>query len=224
MNDRKRQSSRCSSRHIPIVLGFVVLFAQSILLQHNFVDTDGGVLDLSTLSGLGTTQKKSLKSLGRQIVERAFQESYAPLVEYCGNLNKTNTLDKCLRRTRVQKLQKDTTDSSKWPWWFQTLIRDASIPQTGLFGGWHYLRFQGKSPMQLCVYEKGGTKMWRAAHCQHLKKNGVNTTGISLTNCFQKQGQLIETDMERSVFLRDPLERFLSGFLDKCAYKTHRMT
>jgi len=164
----------------------------------------------------------SQKTLRRAIVEKAYDESYAFLVDHCGNLSQSG-LQGCLSRLYVLETQVNATVGNKWPWWFQTLIRDARIVKTGLFGPWHYLQFTDP-PMQVCVYEKGGTKMWRTAHCRYMTRNGVNTTGTTPTNCFQRQGTLLTTNVERSVFLRDPLERYLSGFLDKCAYKPYRLS
>jgi Sulfotransferase family len=177
-----------------------------------------GALDMLSFSS--ANMSSSQKTLGREIVEKAYEESYAYLVEQCGNLNETG-LQMCLSRLYQLQTQANSPLREKWPWWFQTLIRDARVLRTGLFGTWHYLQFTDPT-MQVCVYEKGGTKMWRSAHCQYMQRNGVNLTGSTPTNCYQRQGNLQTTNVERSVFLRDPLERYLSGFLDKCAYKPHR--
>ena len=164
----------------------------------------------------------SQRNLGRGIVEKAYEESYAYLVDHCGNLSQTD-LQGCLSSLYRLETEVNSTVRDKWPWWFQTLIRDAQDRRTGLFGAWHYLQFTDPT-MQLCVYEKGGTKMWRKAHCQYLTRKGVNMTGTTSATCFGRQGELqTTTDVERSVFLRDPLERYLSAFLDKCAFKAHRL-
>ncbi len=156
-------------------------------------------------------------SLGRRIIEKSFHESFADLVETCGILNETDSLEKCLRTLYQRRKEPGTVYNEKWPWWFQTMIRDAKTRSSGLFGAWHILQFSDPL-MQLCVYEKGGTKMWRHVHCQALA-NRENTTDVDITNCFKRQGALATKNVQKSVFLRDPLERFLSGFLDKCTTK-----
>mmetsp|Transcript_2959 Transcript_2959/g.8104 ORF Transcript_2959/g.8104 Transcript_2959/m.8104 type:complete len:467 (-) Transcript_2959:296-1696(-) len=95
--------------------------------------------------------------------------------------------------------------------------------------------------MQLCVYEKGGTKNWKKLHClhnfEHDKRNAKvpnNATLPDFNQCWNPQPPY-DSDSNKSgedsrdsgsgsrsarvVFLRDPLERFLSGFLDKCVLK-----
>lgn len=156
------------------------------------------------------------RSLGRRIVERAFNATYADLVEACGNLDAENSLKKCLDQLYEKRKDPISPYASKWPWWFQTMVRDAKQPSTGLFGGWHFLQFPDPL-LQMCIYEKGGTKMWRNAHCEVLQATSSNNlTGTSVTTCYQHQGMLAKTNVQRAVFLRDPLERYLSGFLDKC--------
>ena len=183
----------------------------------------GSVAAMELLSLSIDTVSSPQKTRGREIVEKAFEESYAYLVDHCGNIRQTG-LQKCLARLYLLETDVNSTVRDKWPWWFQTLIRDARIVKTGLFGPWHFLQYQDPT-MQLCVYEKGGTKLWRTAHCQYLTRKGFNTTGATPTNCYNRQGKLNTTGkVERSVFLRDPLERYLSGFLDKCAYKTYRLS
>ena len=170
-----------------------------------------------------------------------------------------------------------TVYHDRWPWWFQTLMRDlGSFGDTNgmhptlvdakqfkvfknengtypsLVGPWHYLQFKGvghptavagegvgvdananvNPRLQLCVYEKGGTKSWKELQCQH--NHDYEGEIPEFNQCWKKQPpydeQLVgsalggdgrnntevEYKSEKVVFLRDPLERFLSGFLDKC--------
>ena len=100
----------------------------------------------------------------------------------------------------------------------------------------------GKEPaatsprLQLCVYPKGGIKNWRKLHCEHNDDYLIPYNAPGHTSCTYKQPPydvdwwkeigLSKADTrktvyrsQRAVFLRDPLSRFLSGFLDKCARK-----
>lgn len=78
-----------------------------------------------------------------------------------------------------------------------------------MFGAWHNINL--KPDLQACVLEKVGTKHWKK-----LAKKQYESRNLT----FQKSYNLIQLEntqnYNRSVFLRDPLERFLSGFLDKC--------
>lgn len=162
------------------------------------------------------------KSIGEEIVELDFSETYAFVVDSCGNLNQSS-LQICLAGVYGDMKQKDSPIASKWPWWFQTLIRDSSVlAGKALSRDWHFLQFTDPL-LQLCVYEKGSTKMWRMMQCRFLMGKGVNVdmAGNSWADCFGSQGSFLN-NTERAVFLRDPLERFLSGFLDKCVDENHR--
>jgi Sulfotransferase family len=109
------------------------------------------------------------------------------------------------------------TKIQNWPWWMKTMIRDMEYPRGGLFGLWHQLQFHHPRSLQLCVYEKGGTKKFRNAHCRNINNDEVPTQPRQMSNCYLKQRQFDPNDVtDRVVFLRDPLDRFLSGFLDKC--------
>jgi len=194
------------------------------------IDT-GSILDDETIpksTSQAVTPTKKTKTLGRQIVEKAFQESYGYLVDFCGELNQPLSLQACF--VRLHSLRSDvnsTVPVKKFPWWFQTMIRDARLPKSGIHGPWHYLQFTADDPkaMQLCVYEKGGTKTWRILHCKLMEKLGANITGTTATTCYSRQGKWLEEEsIPKSVFLRDPLERYLSGFLDKCVDPNNRRT
>eukprot|EP00531_Pseudo-nitzschia_arenysensis_P007302 CAMPEP_0116128892 /NCGR_PEP_ID=MMETSP0329-20121206/7630_1 /TAXON_ID=697910 /ORGANISM="Pseudo-nitzschia arenysensis, Strain B593" /LENGTH=447 /DNA_ID=CAMNT_0003623117 /DNA_START=136 /DNA_END=1479 /DNA_ORIENTATION=- len=197
------------------------------------------------------------KSLGEQIVENAYRnsgyEDFATIV--CPPKNNTAMLpsriqkdfvDDCLAKAHKIGCTPGNIYHDRWPWWFRTLIRDLGRFDKGKFpdlaGPWHYLQFKGvgnptavgqandAAPrLQLCVYEKGGSKSWKKLQCEH---NHDYTGEIpNLNRCWTRQPPYDEqmsvgTDpnnrtaaaykSEKAVFLRDPLERFLSGFLDKC--------
>jgi len=189
----------------------VFMFDQNQLKDFRVID-----LDLFQNLPLKMQSQTSHTSLGRRIVEKAFNETYADLVEACGSPDEENSLKDCLVELYEKREAQDF--SSKWPWWFQTMVRDSRLLSTGLFGDWHFLQFPDP-PMQMCVYEKGGTKMWRVTHCEILAATVTTftTSDVSLTSCYNLQSPPATENVSKSVFLRDPLERFLSAFLDKCA-------
>eukprot|EP00429_Kryptoperidinium_foliaceum_P011283 CAMPEP_0176005242 /NCGR_PEP_ID=MMETSP0120_2-20121206/2105_1 /TAXON_ID=160619 /ORGANISM="Kryptoperidinium foliaceum, Strain CCMP 1326" /LENGTH=350 /DNA_ID=CAMNT_0017337943 /DNA_START=277 /DNA_END=1329 /DNA_ORIENTATION=+ len=160
-------------------------------------------------------------TLGRQIVEKAFNQSYKDLVATCDGLvdgfGPFDSFQICINKLYLEQTQPDSEYARKWPWWFQTMVRDAHIPGTNMFGRHHFLEFPQLT--QMCVYEKGGIKQWRQLQCLDLEGR-MNTTWEN-GNCFKtKSPNWLQ--MGKSVFLRDPLERFLSAFLDKCVKKVHR--
>jgi hypothetical protein len=83
-------------------------------------------------------------------------------------------------------------------------------------GAWHLLQFHDPD-IQLCVYEKGGTKHFKRLHCSHIHGNPSNTSELpDFNQCWNRQPKPYGPEDDKVVFLRDPLDRFLSGFLDKC--------
>lgn len=95
------------------------------------------------------------------------------------------------------------------PWWFHTMLRDAHKFVTR-----RYHDLQAPTPngngLHFCSIEKIGTKHWRKLMCKVQEKSST------------RQGSLcrpetpISEEAPRAVFLRDPLERFLSAYIDKC--------
>jgi hypothetical protein len=90
------------------------------------------------------------------------------------------------------------------------MLRDADPKnkKDPLFGSWHFVNVVNP-PMQLCSIEKVACTEWRAVGCTLNKKMGSK-------NCCSHASDKPGKDAPRAVFLRDPLERFLSGFMDKC--------
>lgn len=194
-----------------------------------------------------TITARSKTPLAHQFVEKAFYLSgWADFVELCPH-NQTilphraykDFLVQCVAAIRTLGNTAGTPYNTKWPWWFRTMMRDASIQKNGLAGRYHMLQFNDPR-LQMCVFDKGGTKQFRKIHCQHLHK-GVSQRDF--WQCFTKQpfydyevrnmtgkhGSMVERmrynpddeyeptpRSEKAIFLRDPLDRFLSAFLDKC--------
>jgi hypothetical protein len=188
---------------IIFLLGFVTsLVANNLQLSLN------SDYSIPNYSSVVVTQPK--KNLGREIVDRAFNESFADLVELCPQ-HKGN-FKTCLKG--LYELGQSTPYSRRWPWWFQTMLRDA-IRFRELHGKWHDLHFKDLN-LQLCVFEKGGTKKWRDLHCQAINSPHKKD---KIMLCFLLQKR-VPADAPKAVFLKDPLDRFLSGFIDKCVTRT----
>jgi hypothetical protein len=136
---------------------------------------------------------KETSSWGRDIVEKTYNETFYLL----SNCSDDERLDDCL--TRIGESHTD----NNFPWWFRTLLRDGgNQSKQCLHCGWHFAHF-ADPPGKMCTIEKIGTKQWRS-----LPK--LFNNGTRLPDAAAPPGA------PEIVFLRDPLERLLSAFLDKC--------
>lgn len=168
------------------------------------------------------------------IVRNAYDSIYRPLRAQC---NAAMSSHACL----VAMYNASTDEGRTYPWWLRTLLRDAIDPANGLRGPWHTLASLSPTPVAACVIEKVGSSNWRKFFC-HLNggtdgKGGGCTEGCGgacLTKAYLSnfatpprnarsahegyQEALLHQDAKwrTAVVLRDPLERFASGYLDKC--------
>jgi hypothetical protein len=89
------------------------------------------------------------------------------------------------------------------------MMRDVTTQH--VMGSWHTQaapRVTSKSKdLQMCAIEKVGTKHWRQLFCVLQNRTG-RLGGFPCT-----PNETIEEDAPKFVFLRDPLGRFLSGFI-----------
>jgi hypothetical protein len=133
-------------------------------------------------------------SVAESIVQRAFNSTFARLSRSCG---KNQNIKACCQNA----------SKSGDPWWFQSMMRHMSL--YGL-GGWQSAPNVSSTgdPIKLCAIEKIGTKQWKRLFCIL-----QNRTPRGLT-C--RPNEEVSQDAYQFVFLRDPLERFLSAFIDKC--------
>jgi Sulfotransferase family len=152
-------------------------------------------------------------SLGRRIVNAAFQQGYADFVRMCPR-NSTLSLRECM--LRAQKWDRLPEHAGRrWPWWLRNMMRDGGKHTTGLHGGWHELQYEDPLNIRQCVLEKVGTKNWQNLYSAHHDCPRANATfPHAFTQCYKWRPR--RPGSSRAVFLRDPLDRFLSGFLDKC--------
>ena len=121
-----------------------------------------------------------------------------------------------------------STSSMSFPWWFVTMLRDAPVRAS-----WHNLTMI-RPPMDFCTIEKIATTQWRNVQCvlnegKNISKNPMPCQ-LNKTRLEARRADVAgETrgggggaagsgggGAYRAVMLRDPLERFLSGYLNKC--------
>jgi len=183
---------------------------------------------------------------GRQIVDNAYQNSFQLLETYCSKGMPIRScfrlIQKQLQMPANFNMYKNHSLWSTHPWWFHTMMRDAlpynDTQKSNLLGFWHDLTFSLEDRrkqkqdddsnnnedygnktttklLRMCSIEKIGTKQWRKVQCGLNRPNQTTYKGQPC-NIPKNQWPERKENIDKFVFLRDPLERFLSGFLDKC--------
>lgn len=172
------------------------------------------------------------------IVRRAYERTYAKILPCDEDVSGED----CIMQTRTlfKPPPRIDVDDDKFiqavptlPWWFQTLLRD--IPESGIYGGWHY--FNSANPlMEFCSIEKVGTTEWRKIFC--LLNNDRNHANCKIqreredddsydcwTQCEHRQVEegSLPPNAPKAVIIRDPLERLLSAYLNKCYDERYRL-
>lgn len=179
---------------------FFILVAQSTL--YNEVLMNNSISQSSFLSLFSAANHRvSSTSLGSQLVAEAYQTTYgASEMEKC-------PMDQPLEHCFADIL-KAKVNSTLLPWWLHTMMRDTILPSTGLRGDWRFLT-SIDPPLRVCAIEKVASKQWR-----DIIGRLRNATKVEEIVSPKEVPPLEGTP--KIVFLRDPLERFLSAYLDKC--------
>ena len=160
------------------------------------------------------------------IIQRAYAQTYARMAD-C----EYNVIEKDCTQRIIDEFQKQQLDHNQQqefsnannnlqplPWWFQTLLRD--IPTNGAYGFWHHFSTSSTSPpIRFCAIGKNGSTEWRKV----FKALNAPEFGGEENSKFNTK-QILDEDTPQTVFLRDPLERLLSAYLDKCVKDDVRKT
>eukprot|EP00804_Cyclotella_cryptica_P022822 CCRYP_005028-RA/>CCRYP_005028-RA protein AED:0.33 eAED:0.33 QI:403/1/1/1/1/1/2/72/434 len=174
------------------------------------------------------------------IVRRAYERTYAKILP-CSD---DRSGEDCIMETRTLYKPPPTNDvddddsvealnpALSIPWWFQTLLRD--IPKSGIYGHWHYFN-SASPPMQFCSIEKVGTTEWRKIFCMLNNDRNHATCKIQQerddddshqcwTQCVHRRVEegTLPPNAPKAVIVRDPLERLLSAYLNKCYDEYYR--
>ena len=152
------------------------------------------------------------------IIRRSYEKSYAHILP-CPKSTLTGkeymTGKECMKTTRDYFNTPGIGNSTKpsIPWWFQTLLRDTQ--NNGAYGHWHHF-YTSSPPLNFCTIEKVATTEWRKVFCKLNADECAKPGRCGKLNCMWRTQKKMPDDAPWAVFLRDPLERLLSGFLDKC--------
>lgn len=115
-------------------------------------------------------------------------------------------------------------------WWFQSMLRDAK--DSALYGYWHVGQTTYPN-VTMCMIEKTGIKHWKALF-RLLNNDTRFVEGLRSDKSRSSIKLPAPLNIDDSgakgegyyyptfVILRDPLERFLSAYLDKCVDANHR--
>ena len=173
----------------------------------------------STTLAADSTRKISKYEDADTIIRRSYNQSYAHILpcednpSWMKGRETTNIAKDCIQKTREYIISQNVTV----PWWLQTLLRDITGKGGGVYSPWHH--FDTTKPLlNFCTIDKVATSEWRKVFCELNKADCVNTTEGSCgrKKCTWKTFQDMPEEAPWAVFVRDPLERLLSGFLDKC--------
>ena len=153
------------------------------------------------------------------IIQRAYAQTYARMADCEDNVIEKDCIARIINEFQQQQTENirneqqhliGTNNQKPLPWWFQTLLRD--IPSNGSFGFWHHFSTSSTTPpVRFCAIGKNGSTEWRKV----FKALNAPEFGGEEKSKFNTKYALKE-DTPKTVFLRDPLERLLSAYLDKC--------
>ncbi len=193
----------------------LTLFYNYLAVQHQIEEKNNAVL-----LGHGALSANT-------IIERAYSHTFGHIVNSC---NKDQKLKDCFQKyynsiTAHHENGETTVPSGTAEhWWFQSMVRDAfdlettSSYRSRLSQHWHTA--QAIEPnVTMCLIEKVGSTSWREVFID-LNKDYSPKSDLPLRHNMTSR-DLIDLPAPREsspsiVFLRDPLERFLSAYLDKC--------
>lgn len=210
-----------SNKYLLAVLLLILLFLTALSLHQQTSMTRSLLPTFSdsavqlSLSGLSSSSNSSDDA--DLIIRRSFEQSYAhilPCKKSSWKAMDSKIAIECMQKTRDYIA---SNPNITIPWWFQTLLRDILAGGTGVYSPWHHF-FTSKPPFHFCTMGKVATTEWRRVFCKLNKEDCVddNNSSCNKQKCTWKTTQKMPTNAPWAVFVRDPLERLLSGFLDKC--------
>lgn len=206
------------NKYLLSVLLLILLLLTSLSLHQQTVMTR---TLLPTFSDSVQQQQQSFSGLSSNssddadlIIQRSFEQSYAhilPCKKSSWKAMDSRTAIDCMQQTRDHIMSQNINV----PWWFQTLLRDILAAGGGVYAPWHHF-YTSKPPFHYCTIGKVATTEWRKVFCKLNAQDCVDDASSCRGNCTWKTTQQMPPNAPWAVFLRDPLERLLSGYLDKC--------
>lgn len=240
----RRQSGTSSSRHLIRIEYGLLFITVSAFVGVNYIfwpnDIPVQIVPSHPIQAFASDLTAALTPLVSQpfnsqiedadaIVKRAYERTYGKILPCEDDLNG----EECIMKTMTH-FKPPTKEDGKMhsirtsiPWWFQTLLRD--LPDSGVYESWSTMN-SASPPMQFCGIPKIGSSQWNKLFCM------LNDERNNIHDCESKKGEedddgwecwakceyttaaegTVPADAPKIVFLRDPLERLLSAYLNKC--------
>ncbi|KAL7549922.1 hypothetical protein ACHAWF_013174 [Thalassiosira exigua] len=223
-----------TTRHHPSTIALLALaLAYSIVILSRVVKLtrlpapdDESVADLpSTWEAAPERRPAGPMDEADFIIQRSYAETYARMYP-CKDEVEKDCIQLVVEHMEAQNAQNEKPPprmrqnsrfqvpvDHPYPWWFQTLLRD--IPDNGAYGFWHHFStFGTETPIRFCAIGKNGSTEWRRI----FRKLNAPEHCRGKEGCEGKFNPKVRPgdDAPFTVFIRDPLERLLSGYLDKC--------
>lgn len=221
-------------------LSFLAALSFSILAYHHTIHltvmSSSSKLDVNSLPLLRHEASTTQHDHGPMdeadfTIQRSYAETYVRMTDCNEDIIESACIQTIIDQFKQQSTEYNgqSTDSDNnsnapmqpLPWWFQTLLRD--IPTNGAYGFWHHFSTSSTvPPMKFCAIGKNGSTEWRRVF---KALNAPEFGGLEKSKYNTKKLLHGSTDgMPQTVFLRDPLERLLSAYLDKCVKDNIRKT
>lgn len=156
-----------------------------------------------------------------RIIRQSYEKSYAHILpcdpkKYQENKKKNEGFagKECMKKTLDYFNTPNNATKPSIPWWFQTLLRDTQV--NGAYGFWHHF-YTTQPAFNFCTIGKVATTEWRRVFCKLNEDDCIKDPAFcGKRKCAWRTAKTMPIDAPWAVFLRDPLERLLSGYLDKC--------
>ena len=204
--------SRPSYRSIFLALAFSALIGAAQYYNRMFhvllVPGAGGpaaALVASLLGSSDTEHASSSESIAQSIIERTYDATFAKLAAM--SCPKSQPAGDCYRTL----LRRTDGWVTPLPWWFRTMLQESAA----ITSQWWMTLKSTDPPLRQCQLPKVGSKQWiMFIHVMNGDPNPHSPNGRTRKVSWNERGH--NDAGPKFVVLRDPLERYLSAFLDKC--------
>mmetsp|Transcript_7790 Transcript_7790/g.13562 ORF Transcript_7790/g.13562 Transcript_7790/m.13562 type:complete len:394 (+) Transcript_7790:169-1350(+) len=213
-------------KYIALAVAAITIFVH---IAHSSLGESGMTSSPSLSSQILISPRPSLHA--EEIIQRSYRQTFGALsteilcsLDIDGKTCINSLLAEAMEISSLTSQSNNNTTSmsstKSFPWWFITMLRD--IKKKGsIHGAWHNLTILDP-PMDFCAIEKIATTQWRNVQCflnEGIEpKTRPRPCHLNKTSLDSRRSE----NVSRVVMLRDPLERLLSGYLNKCAHDGRR--
>ncbi len=166
------------------------------------------------------------RNIAEGIVQRAYNATFAHVVKACPKEADFKTCMLKFYKEGVENAPAGNAPPEVFQhWWFRTMVRDAynfekAKRGSGLPIRYFHVATASNPNVSMCMIEKIGTKQWKQVFSRVNGKKGFGSFHAEKKHSFHLPAS--NAGYPSIVFFRDPLQRFLSAYLDKCIGKITR--